>query len=253
MSFIGQKDFSLEVALDNVPGYSKINKFGSAPDCDSGVFTDIWDGADGSTSTDIWVAPTQARTHTIASTSGNDAVAGTGLQTMRVYGLKDWDSKETSEIVSVGDTTANSYVIIHRIKGLTFGSGGTNAGIITATATTDGTITAAIQAGEGQTQMAIYGIPSTQTIHLKHVRADILRGVSSVISDLHLLVKENADLSTAGFIHKEDFQFASSTPLDRIYNIPKSFTGPAIIKIQVDTNSNNCNVTASFDAYIVDN
>ena len=43
------KDFGLEVALGNIPGYSKVNKFGQATDCDSGIPTDVWDGADGTT------------------------------------------------------------------------------------------------------------------------------------------------------------------------------------------------------------
>jgi len=245
-------NFGLEVALGNVSGYAKVNKFGKALDCDSGIPTDVWDGADGTTSTDVWVAPTQARTHLIASTSGNDAGAGSGMQTMQVYGLADWDSAETSEVVSVGDTTA-AYVIIHRIKGLTFGATGSNEGIITATATTDATITAAIQIGDGQTLMVIYGVPSTQTLHMTKVTSGILRSVTTVTADLTLLVKENADLATAGFIGKEEYIMASGSPVTQYYSPPKSFTGPCIVKLQVTTGSNNSQVTGAFDAYIVDN
>ena len=247
-----KKNFGLEVALGNVSGYSKVNKFGKATDCDSGIPTDVWDGADGATSTDIWIAPTQARTHLIASTSGNDAAAGTGMQTMQVYGLADWDSAETSEIVSVGDTTA-AYVIIHRIKGLTFGTTGSNEGIITATATTDATITAAIQIGVGQTLMIIYGVPSTQTLQIKKVSSGILRAVTAVTADLTLFAKENADQATAGFIVKEEYILTSSVPVEEAYDPPKSFTGPCIVKLQVITGSNNSQVTGSFDAYVVDN
>ena len=241
----------LDVASDLYENISKVNKFGESLKCDSGAKTDIWDGADGSTSTIIWMPPTQARTHVIASTSGNDAASGTGMQTMQVYGLVDWDTKESSEIVSVGDTTS-AYVIIHRIKGLTFGSGGTNAGIITATASTDATVTAAVQAGIGQTLMAIYGIPSTQKFQLEYLRSDILKSVLSVVADGVISVKENADLSTSGWIIKERFQFQSSDPLKRPYPIPKTFNGPCIIKFQVTTGTNNCQVTCGFDGYVID-
>jgi len=259
MSYIANKDFCLEVALGNVSGYSCINKFGQAPDADSGTLTDVWDGADGTTSTDIWVAPTAARVHAIVSNDTNDTSAGTGLQTCRVYGLTDWDTAETSEVVSMNGTTpvntSSSYVIIHRMKSLTFGSGGTNAGIVTATAATDSTITAAIQAGEGQTLMAIYGVPSTQTLHLTQIYASVLKsiGVGAVKVDATLLVKENADLATSGFITKERFQYTDQNSLHRDYCPVKSVTGPAIVKMQVETNVANSVATAAFDAYLVNN
>jgi hypothetical protein len=253
------KDFAVEVALGNIPGYSKVNKFGKALDCDNNVNTDIWDGADGTTSTDVWVPPTQARTHTIASTDADDTDGGAGMRTVRIYGLTSWASGEVSEVVTLNTgsppVTSNSYVIIHRMIGLTFGATESNEGIVTATATTDGTITAAIQAGEGQTQMVIYGIPSTQTLQIKKVRADVPKagGVSGVSIDCKLLVKENADQSDAGFINKEQFFFSDTIPLNRHYDIPKSIIGPAIVKLQVNTDTNDTDVAGGFDAYIIDN
>jgi len=254
MSFTDAKKFSLEVALGNVPGYAKINKFGEALDCNSGVPTDVWDGADGATSTDIWVAPTVARLHVMASTSGNDAAAGSGMQTMQVYGLTDWDTAEVSEVVSVGDTTSNSYVIIHRIEGLTFGAGGTNAGIVTATAQTDNTVTAAIQTGEGQTLMAIYGVPSTQTLQMTFLDCLTLRASGAGVKvDGTLFVKKNADLSTAGFVNKHRFKASDTKDFERPFDPPKSFPGPCIVKVQVNASANTTITTSSFDAYVVDN
>jgi hypothetical protein len=159
MSFYGNTD-GLEVAKGNVPGHSQIFKFGKALDCDSGVPTDIWDGADGVTSTDIWVPPTVARVHNLASSSDADnGGTATGMLTVRIFGLTDWDTAEVTEDVTLNGTanvaTVNSYVIINGMRGLTFGSGETNAGIITATAVTDATITAAIQVGRGSSAMCI--------------------------------------------------------------------------------------------------
>ena len=93
----GPGDASIEVPLGRVPGYASINKYGEATDCDSGVPTDVWDGADGTTSTDVWVAPTQARIHQITSTDIADDgdPAASGMRRIRVYGLKTWASAET--------------------------------------------------------------------------------------------------------------------------------------------------------------
>jgi hypothetical protein len=254
---LGNRDFGVAVSHGTVEGYSTINKYGQALDCDNGVDTDIWDGADGVTSTDIWVAPTTARVHDLVSASANDDgdPVGTGMRTVKVCGLTGWGAAETSEIVTLNGTsnvaTANSYVIIHRMIGQTFGSGGTNAGIITATAQTDGTITAAIQAAEGQTLMAIYGIPSTQRLHIVYLRTGVLLAAGAE-GDITLLVKQNADQSDAGFVTRERGEFSDSSPFSRRYGVPKAIEGPAIAKVQVKTNTNGCVVSAVFDGYLVD-
>jgi len=254
------RDFGLEVVRGRWPGISSVNKFGETTDADSGILTDIWSGADGVTSTDIWVPPTQARVHALVSTSDLDSDSGgvnpqsTGMRTCRVLGLQDWDSAESSEDVTLDGTTAvntaNSYVIIHRIIGLTFGSGETNAGIITATAATDNTVTAVIPVGEGQTFMVIYGVPSIQTLHITHLETS-MSGVGTAIATGRLIVRENADQADFGDIHKDHFRFTELSPLHREYTIPKSFTGPLIAKIQVTTNTNNSIVSGGFDAYVV--
>lgn len=249
-------DFSLEAALGNVPGYGSLNKFGVSINCDNGIATDIWDGADGVTGSAVWAPPTQARIHNLASTSAADTSAGTGMRTCQVYGLKTWALAETSEIVTLNGTsnvpTTQSYVAIHRIKGLTYGSGGTNAGIITATAVTDATVTAAIRVGKGQTLMAIYAIPSTQKISLERGWARVLRtGPAAEVSG-QLLVRERADQSDSGFNVKEEFAFNTDNPWGPDWDPPKTFSGPCVVKVQVTSDTNNTVVPAGFDGYVVD-
>jgi len=259
MTYIPTTDFALEVALGNVPGYSHINKFGQALDCDNNITTDIWDGADGATSTDKWVAPTQARIHALVSGNDEDGGAGTdtGMLTCQVYGLADWDTAESSEIVTLNGTTpvntSGSYVIIHRIKGLTWGSAKVNLGIITATAATDGTVTAAIQASKNQTLMAIYGVPSTQKLALTTIHADVQAFAASVDVTGVLLVQENVDSADSAFVVKEPFHFTQLKDLDREYVNRKIFNGPCIIKVQVVADQNNTVINAAFDGYVVDN
>jgi len=263
MSNLQDKIFGLEASLGKIAGYSTVNKFGEALNCDNGVATDIWDGADGSTGSAIWVPPTAARTHQITSTSTNDTSAGTGMRTVRIYGLTDWDSKEVSEDVILNGTsnvaTSNSYVIIHRMVGLTWGSGGVNDGVITATADTDSTVTAAIIQGGNQTEMVIYGIPSVQKLRVVKFQCSIVKSTgSSQRGDGEILFMPDPGTNASNnnaWINKENFQLVEANPpWEHDYgNTPKKLDGPGIVKIQVTSNSNDTIATASFDAFLVDN
>jgi len=259
MTFIADRDFALQAALGNAAGYASVNKFGQALDCDNAVPTDIWDGADGTTSTDIWVPPTTARTHNIVSTSAlDDNPLGNGARSVRVYGLTSWGAAEVFEDVLLGGltpvATGNAYVIIYRMKVLTFGSNKTNGGIITATATTDLTVTAAIQTGEGQTLMAIYGVPSTQTIAIERLNMDVVSKGSTADITGTLLVDEHPDLPTGGYLTKDRWVASGGGGgLARNYKPPKTYAGPCIVKVQGLSDTVNTICSAGFDAYLVDN
>jgi hypothetical protein len=165
----------------HISGYRTVNKFGRANNVDAAP-TDIWDMANTVQDEALWVAPTQARIHDIVSTDAGDDgdPAGVGARTLRVFGLTDWDTAEVSEDIVLNGTTnvptVNAYVIIHRMMVLTKGATSVNVGNITATAQTDGTVTAEIYAGQGQTQMAIYGIPSTQAAYMTAYWASLNKG-----------------------------------------------------------------------------
>lgn len=263
MSYIGAKNFGLEVSLGNVAGYQTVNKFGEANDCDSGVLTDIWDGADGTTSTDIWVPPTAARLHDLVSTSVDDNSTRQGAKTIRVYGLTDWDTAEISEDIIMNGTTTvttvNSYVIIHRIKVLTWGTIGSNAGVITATAQVDGTVTAAVLTGNNQTQMCIYGVPSVQDLRVSKFLASLVKGTGTTQrGNGEVLTMTDPATNVANntaWTNKENFLLVEgNAPWEHDYdNVPKKFNGPCIVKIQVFTDANNVTVIGGFDAFLVDN
>lgn len=254
-------NYALEVARGNITGVASVNKFGRCPDnVDLGVSTDIWDGASAATATIIWVAPTQARTHTIVSTSTSDdgSPAGVGARTIRVYGLTDWGTNEVSEDITMdgttGVTTSNSYVIIHRMRVLTKGATNTNVGTITATATTDTTLTAQINPGEGQTQMAIYGVPSTQKLYLSCYYASIQRNAGGS-ADIELLVNPEPDTQLTNFLvkHTNVVTSGGTSFIERNFEPYYEITGPALVKVQATGSANNMDVSAGFDGYLVNN
>lgn len=96
----------LEIAVGNTPSRSVISKFGRSVNIDSGVDTDIWDGANANDPGTIWVCPTAPRKHMLRSTNLNDKAGGSGARTLRVYGLPSWSSPQVDEDVILNGTVA---------------------------------------------------------------------------------------------------------------------------------------------------
>jgi len=261
-------DPALEVARGNVSGQASVNKFGRAPAGLQTTTTDVWDLADATPTQSVWLAPTAARIHAIVSTSDEDsdtggAVAqGDGCRTLRIYGLKTWGTAESSEDIIMDGTTAkntvNSYVIIHRMKALTWNTLGPNVGLITATAASDATITAAIVAGsmQGQTEMAIYGVPSTEVFYMYQVYAAINKsGGAAASADMSVFYNPIPDVLTTQYINKQTFSAVKdgSSDVSHPFNPPKIFTGPGIIKINGLGSAADLDLSAGFDGVRVTN
>jgi len=255
-------DYFLEIAQGNIAGQASVNKFGRSTNVDSGISTDIWDRANAADDQDIWLAPTAARIHTIASGSASDNTGGIGANSIVISYLPDWNTRETTEIVTgnlnAGIAMANAAVMINRMEVLVQAtSTSANVGTITATAAIDGTVTAQINPGEGQTQMAIYGIPSIQVAYMVQFYVSILRSASSAAAiDGGILFNPIPNVNPLVFIVKHTTGKISTGTSDgnphgfEPYN---KFAGPGILKIQAAGSANNLDVSAGFDLILVDN
>ena len=255
-------DFNLEVARSLRGSTIGVNKHGKAPNGVQATATDIWSRADASPTQQIWIAPTVARIHAIVSSSANDVAGSTGATSVTIWGLTSWTTAETSEVVTMNGTTpvntANSYVIIHRMRALasaTTTAVGINVGTIKATAATDTTITAIIDVAQGQTQMAIYGIPSIQTFYLKRFAASINDAAAATRVDVQIRVNTNPSTQLLAFANRADFELSNqgSSAVNTVYDIPMVFAGPCIIKIQGIASTTDVDCSASFDGYLVTN
>lgn len=259
---INAGEYALLVARGLIPGVSSVNKFGAAPTGIQTTATDIWSRADATPTQQIWLAPTAARIHAIVSSDVNDDgnPVGTGARTVRIYGLKTWDLAETSEDITLDGTTpvntANSYVIIHRMKVLTCGTSGPNVGTISATAATDSTITAVILPGDGQTEMAIYGVPSIQSFYMTRWSGEIAKA-SGAAADctFQLRVNENPNVQTTAFLRKNDLsvQSTGSNSIAKVFYNPIKYSGPCIIKSQAIASSADTDGKSAFDGYLITN
>jgi hypothetical protein len=110
-----------------------------------------------------WPTWTTNQAFTVVSTDPNDTAAGTGMQKVRVEGV-DSDYKPVyAEVELAGATPVpiGNFYRVFRMYGIRAGTGGVNAG--TVTADTGATAYAEIAAGQGQTVMAIYTVPDVGT------------------------------------------------------------------------------------------
>ncbi len=255
-------DFFFRLAKGEIPGAKGVSVTGRNTDVDkSDVPEDIWDGGSEPNNNIIWVPPTTARIHDIASTDAADdgAPVGTGARTLRVFGLTAWNVPEVFEdIILDGVTnvpTVNAYVTINHMQVLTFGSVGENVGTITATAQVDGTITAEISISFGQTLMGIYGFCSRSTLQITNFFTNWNKlEATSGQTDVTLLANLRPDQADGGFVHSAKLgMFGSGNTY--VYNEIKPYApipGPALLKLQVeDTSEDNVDVVAGFGAILV--
>jgi hypothetical protein len=257
--YLGSMHYGLEVCKGNVPGTSVVDKFGRCIDnVDSGVATDIWDGASAGIGTITWVAPTQARIHNIVSTSANDAPGLGGAVSVTVSGLTSWSAAEVSETVALAGATpqptVNEYVIIHRMEcNYDAASIGPNQGQISATPVVDASVTAYILAGRGQTEMAIYGIPQGYSFHMTKPWGSVNRSITGAVN-FDIVYNKNPDVQRVAFNRKGNFSVHSTgeTTGDIDYNqTTRGFQGPGILKIQGSGSANNMDVAAGFQGFLV--
>lgn len=187
MAFQKTQDFSLEVAKGNVAKHSLITKFGYNSDIDTGsIPEDLWDNGG------VFVSPTTARIHNIASSSANDTSAGTGAQTILIRGI-DGSYNATSETITMNGVsnvaTVNSYVHIHLMQVLTAGSGNANDGTITATAQTDATITCSVTIGYNQSASSVYMVPVGYKGYIMRCRSRMNNATANSNATVQLLNK----------------------------------------------------------------
>jgi len=254
-------NFYLLVARGLVAGHEGVHLFGTTDNADSGVKTDIWDRANATDDQDTWTAPTQARIHQIVSSSTSDdgSPVGVGARTIDVEGLTSWDTKLVHETITMNGTTnvptQNAYVIINHMEVETWGATNVNVGVIKATADTDGTVTAQINAGNGHTLSMIYGVPSVQTLYQLAFSVTVGAVASGKEVEFNILTNLRPDEELTNFVI--DFHgalnAAGTSHIHHVHVLPDKHKGPLIIKIQVTADAANMSIDGSMEIILINN
>lgn len=242
--------FVSDVARGKITGYQAIDKFGENTDVDVGT-EDIWSGGG------TWVPPTQARRHQITSTSTSDNGSGgtTGALTVVVTGIAS-DGTRNSETITLNGTsnvlTTNSYTMIDRMEVLTVGSTGSNIGTITATAQTDSTVTARIEATQNQTRMAIFQVPTNAqaTLYSYYI---IINGSTPATTLMTIEIQEKKNVANSPWVtkHIETFNSDIVNEATHSFNHYKKFSAGSYIKMVATSNKADSSIGAGFNLLVV--
>jgi len=222
-------------------------KFGRNTDVDTAAAEDIWDGGG------VYVPPTVARVHAIVSGSALDDAGSTGATSVTIEGLDtNWDALSETVIMD-GATPVNtvgSYLRVNRMYVATAGTGLVNAGIITATAAVDATVSAQISLGKGQTLQAVFSTAARFNSYI----TDLIVGVNRTspaaqTCEASLWVRPGANVATAPWLQKSVFilHSESNVPYHHPFkNCPQSVPPMSDIKITCSVSANNFDISAEF-------
>jgi hypothetical protein len=237
-----------EAAFGAVGTLTTWNRFGANADVDAAANEDVWSNGG------VWlnVINTSGETVNVVSTSTDDdgSPAGTGAQTVEVFGL-DGTYNVQSETVTMNGTsnvaTANTYIVVYRLIVKTVGSGATNAGAITATGGTSSYVYAHITAGEAQTLQATHVVPASTTGYLYNYYVGVAGGTSVNVT-FTLKAYDTDTYPLWRPLHK--ISVANGEPYQHTFVSPLSLTAKTYLKLEADSSANNVDVFGGFTLVI---
>jgi hypothetical protein len=223
-------------------GFDTIHKFGEIPDFDSiDTNEDVWDN------TGAYPFPAAAAATTIISDDTDDDgdPAGTGAQTVKVFGL-DANYMIISETATMDGTDAvtlsNQYLRVYRAFVVASGASGPNVGNIDVKH--GATVIGRIRAGLGQTLMAIYTIPSDYD----HARMIGWNAAISANITTSARVAIQAREAGGSWLTKELTSISNTDSANVIFPLPTNYPAQTDLRLRVlSATANSTTVAGGFD------
>lgn len=238
-------DFHSEVALGRRQGVTLWNSWGYNSDIDTGGPEVI--ASFGGTFQYL----TSGETITIVSASAADDgdPAGTGVNSIVVYGVdENWDTViETFTMDGITPVISTSqWIGINRVAVFLSGSGNTNAGDITVTATNSGYTMAQMPAGEAVTQQMIFYVAQKHQYLAEWLHFEALK-LAGGAGNPELLIKGwvySAVNQTEQLVYNGKMDIANQNHLNLDPSVPFPIGEKSIIWFEVTTDKDNTSVDA---------
>lgn len=167
-------DWFQRIGFSLVPGYERASGWGNNPDVDSGTVPEVVSPL--GSATIPWMSSSTSLE--ISSDNTADTAAGTGARTVAIDGL-DADYNRLTQTVTLNGIDAvaipTQLVAINRVRVLGYGSGLTNAGVLTVRDAGGGTARILVPAGRSISQCSGYTVPAGYTLQINRHLAAINR------------------------------------------------------------------------------
>lgn len=238
-------EYRYEVAEGKRQGRTTWNKFGYNPDVDTGSEEVI--SAFGGAFSKLSAADTLD----VVSTSANDDLVGTGARRVVITGV-DGDWNQLIEVVDLDGTnpvtTTGEFLGVNRVAIFSAGSGEVNAGTITLTDSSTGTVTlASVPADEGTTQQAIFYVRQNHQALADWLWINVNKISGGAAPRVTIKGWVYSDVSNAKY---EVFRYTIDTAVEN--TVPLNPSQPfiigekSILYFTATTNTNNTTVTCRF-------
>lgn len=242
-------DAALLIAMGCFDGVSGVNKFGTNTSI-AQTYEDIWIQGG------LFVPLAAATTIEVASSSANDTAAGSGARHVIIEGLDAAGREIAEEVILAGQTpvlTTEVFSFVNRMYIHTVGTTGWNEGIIYAAddavawaggvPQTVSLIAGTIAAEAGQTQQAIYKVPSNKTAFLSsgYITADS----SKIITYKMFILNDSRRIGFEGTVSSGSFQ--------KLFHPYFLIPSGHMITVRAIVDVTSAQVSAGFDIVLVDN
>lgn len=154
--------FDLQVSRGQVDGHDHLDLFGFSTTVGSTAFGPLWEGL--TSAGGNYPFPATAGTISVVSASASDTAV-----TMLISGLNSAFAPVTASVTLNGTTPVVTTQTFLRINSVTTTAGNAVGNV---TFTRGATVIAQVNAGIGNTQMAVYTVPAGYTLYLTYYQAD---------------------------------------------------------------------------------
>ena len=231
-------NYFFNIGLGDIPGTSQVHKFGAVPAMSNNTSGTIWDVND---TFYPWSSFSTAFALTIPAVNASD-----DGKDVTIIGL-DASYNEISEEITVSSsasvTTTNTFIRVYRAY---VSGGGTNVANINMQIF--GTTVCRINAGKGQTLMAIYTVPAGYTGYIMQGTATCQYGADAT-GDMFVRYFGQTAFRVG---HSFEFSGAGGQYFYK-FTVPVVIPEKSDIDIRASVRSNNARLTAAFDIILVEN
>ncbi len=242
-------NFYLDIAQGKIAGHTLKAKFGRNPAVGTDGFDAIWNGGGFYTGFNA----TEAETVTVISSEAEDNSSGTGLRTIRLYGLDENYLEQTEDLELNGTTAVTSslsYIRLDTARGLTAGSTGSNIGDITiAQSITTSVVFAVLPIGYNSTMVAAYTVPAGKTGYVISQRSGIANKQSAA-AEMRFQIRQPAEVFTV--MGSAALNSTGTGYIEQDFPIFKAIPEKSDVYVEAEASATVA-ITAFFDILLIDN